>query len=238
MTSAFESYIDYSEQKLELAIYGYCRSNERGLSTVIPKEIKDVIHSFCKFYFKWNHDLCDSGYLFFADHPLEIQYTKSSQWGFLVLQHAILSSKISDLFEWEIRIDQQKLYSYVFAMGFVSYPLDESIKKWNSYFTDDYATRDKQFGVYIYSKNKSINRFTDKGGTKSLDSDKNISMDIGSRFKMVFDFKKKICSIYHNDQFIGNIPNIPERIIPAISCYYPLRATCTKFGALHSTKNS
>ena len=120
----FESLVNFDEQKLESVMYGYCKEIEQKLSITIPKEIKVIIHLFCKF-FKWNHgsDSHRGGYSFY-DNPMKMKYEKHGNWSILALKDYLLSSKESNKFEWEIQIDDASA-TFVFFIGFVPYPISK-----------------------------------------------------------------------------------------------------------------
>ena len=234
---SFEKLVDYSEDRLVMVMYGYCKAIERQFSMTIPKEIKDLIHLFGKFYFKWNHGSNGDNYVF-PDDPMKIKYNGNGQWSMLALKDYVLSIEQCDKFEWELRIDDidHEEDRYIFGMGFVSHPISESIQRWDQRLKQDLATREKQWGTYINNERGEICK---ANGLTKFESPKAINMKVGSRFKLIFDFKEKKCSIYHNDEFCGCLTegkkhdnNMPDKIIPAISCWCPLYATCTKFGPL------
>ena len=225
---SFERLVDYSKAKLALLIYGYCRKMERNLCIKIPKEIADIIYLFGQFYFRWQHGSDGGGYLFDENDSMKMQYTVRQKWSILALSDYILSSEQGDKFEWEIKIDTAP-ETYVLTMGFVSDPISESISNWNSIL--------KPASVYVNSYRSDIefceSNNTNVGYFKVPSPYKSINMGVGSKFKLLFDFKEKECSIYHNGELYGIFAkNIPERVIPTISCFNQISATCTKFGAL------
>ena len=69
--------------------------------------------------------------------------------------------------------------------------------------------------------------------TKDFDPIAKAELSQGSRFKIVFDFKRKECSAYHNDKFCGVFAeNIPEKVTPVIGFHWSAAVTSTKFGPL------
>ena len=228
---SFEKHVDWSKERLQMVIFGYCRVLERKLNITVPEEIKDLIHLFGQFYFKWNHNANGNDYVF-PDDPMKIEYTASfhSGWSMLALQDYVLSPEHGEKFAWEIQIDRADT-GYVFGMGFVSYPMDKSIKRWDMRLKQDKETREQQFGTYICSEIGYIRLYRH---VKQSEKSQRIKMIIGSRFKLIFDFEEKECSIYHNDKYCGCLTkrNMPDKIIPTISCYWTLSATCTKFGPI------
>ena len=221
-------------------MYGYCRKMEHDFKITIPREIKAVIHSFGKFYFKWKHG-SDGGQYKFEGNSMKIKYTKHSRWSILALNDYVLSLKQGDKFEWEIKI--VKTTSFVFSMGFVSYPINASIKDWNAHLRQDSTTRNKQWGIYVFNQSNKVQFFDENGFLQEVVVNKTgsilkkatatkVKFHSGSRFRLVFDFKKRKCSVYHDDEFCGVFADdIPEKVIPTISFYWTASAICTKFGS-------
>lgn len=208
-------------------MYGYCRTMEHDLAMIIPNAIKSVIHLFGAFYFKWNHGTDGGNYKFDENDAMKLEYDTNSQWSILALSEYILSSDESNKFEWEIRMDkgsQSDDHQHVFCVGFVSHPISTSITNWNVILSSN--------SVYINDVREDIQFCGSNGHFETPECD-DIKLKIGSRFKFIFDFKQRECSIYHDDKFYGIFAkNMSEKVIPIIACWRKLCVTCTKFGPL------
>ena len=95
-----------SDQKIELAIYGYIRKIQ--LSSDIPDVIKDVIIEFAKFYFNWKDSKYgneNGGFKFNDEDPIRI-IKPAKGWQILAMND-VLSLKTCKIFEWELQIIRQ-----------------------------------------------------------------------------------------------------------------------------------
>ena len=138
-----------SIKKLEAAVCGFIK--EIQLSIESPDVIKDLIVEFAKFWFNWRHSkYLENHYKFNDEDPTRIIRT-SSENSFLAMDD-VLSLTVCKKFVWELElIKQMNRTSLQFAFGVVEHPRDESIKRWDHYYSQDSNTVERQYGIYVSS---------------------------------------------------------------------------------------
>ena len=220
-----------SVAKIELAVYGYIKSIK--LSQDIPEVIKDVIVEFAKFYFNWRHSRYPAEAFEFDDKdPSRLIRSPCGGWTFLAMND-VLSLDISEKFKWEFIIQKNENTGkhIKFMFGFVEYPLDESIRDWDTYFAADMITRPKQFGIYVSSNYSNFER--NGAGNEHGEWISNTATNewnFGDKFGMRVDFVAKEIRLMYNDKDMGVIyRDIPDKILPAVSLSLSVELLCTKY---------
>merc|ERR1712228_194536 len=153
-------------------------------------------------------------------YPLTLTFSAQTQrrWEAIVLKDYILSKKEYDKFEWEIKIKEK---NFAIQIGF----FDVSNPKLSEVSICDYMCHSveneviKPYLVHLHS-DYHISRCTLYGRGHHMATPVPVNemneLKRDSRIKLIFNFTKKECHLYHNDAFIALIyKNIPEEIIPA-----------------------
>ena len=105
------------------------------------------------------------------------------------------------------------------CMGFVGYPLNESVE-----FMDSQLGRNgNQYGLMVSNDSRSAHVYFTKNDNIHHASEILLHQKVKNEdeFRFLCNLKKRTCDIYHNDELLSNVfsSNIPKRIIPAVSGY-------------------
>ena len=220
--------------KDELIGFSYIRSNcdeinkVHNLSLAIPKVIILIIIEYFKSIFEWDAEKCCEDVII-SNNNLNIRCEVARNR--TCLAKNLLSSNEYSQVIWEITIIDTDPDNYLcVAMGYVEY--QEDIKKSIKSYEVWLGSNEYQCSMYIDAWTES-QRFTKHFCGLETDYDQrwlSANVTVNDRLKIQFDFVKKECSFYWNDEFVAILHDrLPDKIYPALSCGYVCEYECTKW---------
>ena len=96
---------------------------------------------------------------------------------------------------------------YAFFMGYITSTISESIGRWNSAL-GQHENKSNSVGIFVSNSNKILWRH-DKHpivSPQQLKYESQTEFDKNDIFRLSFNFKNDVVNIYHNDNYVDNIP--------------------------------
>lgn len=218
-----------TSEKLEMTVYGYIKSV--NFWKHIPEVIISIIVEFAKLHFNWKQSKYGTNAFKFNDNnPARITRMKTNRnWVFLVIDD-VISLDVCRKFVWELEIIFNIDKDISFMIGFVEYPMEESIQNWYGYFGSNSRTKARQFGIFIDSFTTHFLRQGRSESKYALGVTEAKQWELGDRFKMIIDFDTREISLMYNDTDLFMMySNIPSRLMPAICVHNSIELVCTKY---------
>lgn len=197
--------------------FGFIRTNTQNMD-IFPSSLLWVVVGYAV-GFEWDTVNCRKDIEISEDKQTATPTITSNQVAVCAFP---LSSDLMSRVEWELTITTEVTEGIIFQMGFVEYPLDESLPNDDS---SSFISGNERCSIYI---DRTETYFRVYHFATSFQDSKTVSnfncSDVGKgdRMKLIFDFEEKKCDFHYNDAYCATITesnHLPDRLIPAIAVY-------------------
>ena len=206
------------------------RQHSEGM--VFPGSLIQIVSSYAQDYFAWDNVNCRENVVISED-KLTANATESGNR--IIVASNDLNYETVSRAEWELVINN-KIQSIVFAMGFITHPIDNKIfEKGDSSF----LCARRQCSVNMQYTNRWFRKYDLSTTVNDFNNARIDAIADGDRFKLVFDFGKRTVDFHWNDAFIGTVTKrLPDRVVPAIAVCRAHVLKCTKWDLQYVRKSS
>ena len=225
-------------KQIELLVLGYCRKvlDQEVMNTYPLDILNEIIRTYLNIIlFGWiKHNFGDDSenIKFEVEDNVEVSMNSESFVCRICPTNIILDAGTMKSVYWELKVHSYQGNNKVAVyIGFVSYPLSESIKE-HQYDAsmDTYKAwlgqndSKNQFGAGLAHWNHSFYCYGgDKYpsyGEELFVSKKRYTFNDGVQIGLKFDFEKNNCQLFYNGEIVATVlDQIPSKLVPAISLW-------------------
>lgn len=228
----------------ELIVYGYLRMRDQGNS--LPMDVQYIIYAFYPklLPFKWNKNENENGGGYTFDGGLEAVTYEKHKYSLLQSKN-IISRFIARKIKWSIKLLKiarvEKIY---FQMGFFPSNKESEFQDFDEPFHRIGLQQNDFFAFEVHSGYRNFYKYgRDGNDVKFVAFEHGGKYKEGDEFSLVFDFADKTCTLMYNHvdaELVQSeilFADIPDSIVPAISCYSsgmysPITFTCSEWEVL------
>lgn len=233
-------------KQLQSLVSGYRREleefcHDKTLNQILPDDIITIIFAtLFTLSFEWNRDEKAHGTDITIIDDRTIMHSpkeNESEWCIFTASNILSATDKYKKFKWEITIKEIEEDNTPYMngrIGFVIYPISESIPKFNGNMNNlaEYH-RDKQTSIKIFKNSTHLELYNNTNSFKTIKCE-SMCHTFGDRYCLLFDFEKKIVTVYYNDEYVDIMHDkLPDKVVPAMSFYTNIgkkaMAICTKW---------